>query len=55
MRMEDWRWCGCPRWPSLMATVESSDMHVVVELGVPLEGGVSRGDKEGSKGMVMGD
>lgn len=30
-------WCGrCPRWPSLIATVLSSDMEVVAELGVPL-------------------
>jgi len=29
-------WVRWPRWPSLIATVESSDMEVVAEFGVPL-------------------
>lgn len=31
-----WGWAGCPRWPSLMAVVESAERDVVVLVGVPL-------------------
>lgn len=47
------RWCGrCPLWPSLMATVESSDMEVVAELGVPLVGVQFEEGKERGGGLT---